>query len=136
MRRIFQLIFLAILMLVLTYSTAFPKKRRPHPIKRKKQIRNSKQNNIIHNRITKKRHFIKAHDLNRDGTVNYLDKIMWINTHPVIQETVVITANNSNLLEDIDLNADGNIDQGEIDVWFSNYDANKDGIIIETELNL
>jgi len=137
MKKLLHFILLIAFFIILANYTVFAKRRPPRPLKHKKvnRLKKHHRNKIIHNHIMKKRKYYKKHDLNNDGVVNHLDKLVWINTHPVIQETIVITQEEENLLSDIDINGDGTIDQGEIDAWLDSYDSNNDGTITEEELN-
>lgn len=90
---------------------------------------------IIRNRILTQRNFVGTYDLNGDGVINYKDKIKWVNTHSTLPSTILINKQDNESLEDIDMNADGNIDQTDIDIWFQNYDLDGNGQISEDEFS-
>ena len=132
-------IILTILLLTITQTNVFARRkpvRRRHRIRpHRKRVLSPAKRTVLDNRIMKKRHYIRKHDLNGDGIVDYKDKIKWINTHPVITETVIITEENNNLLSDLDLNEDGLISPDEVKTLFDNYDTKGDGKITEEEIS-
>ena len=139
MKRKYIGIALAILLLTIAQANVFaarrPARYRHKVPARKRRVLPPARRAEVHNKIMRQKYYIKRHDLNGDGVVNYRDKVRWINTHPVITETVVITEENENLLSDLDINEDGSISPDEVKTLFEDYDTNGDGEITEEEIS-
>ena len=95
----------------------------------------NQKDQAIRNRIYKQNTYTIKNDLNKDGVIDYRDKIIWVNSNPQVTKTIVISEQDNEILTDIDVNEDGQIDQTDIDVLFSNYDTNRDGQISEAEFS-
>ena len=97
---------------------------------------------IPHRRVYRRKkcykyHYVKKHDINNDGTVNYKDKVLWLKKHHRTTTPIVIDvpaeADEETLLEEFDLNEDGQLDTNELEIAFESYDINEDGVLDEKD---
>jgi len=117
---------------ICSFSAPVPKKYYRHRtrIPRRRAYRRKKSH---------KYHYIKKHDINNDGTVNYKDKVLWLKKHHKTTTSIVIEApagtDEETLLEEFDINEDGQLDIYEIEVAFESYDINEDGVLDEKDFD-
>ncbi len=79
--------------------------------------------------------YVRDHDLNGDGIVDNRDRLMWAERHQVDLQNVLVSKENADLFEAMDVNNDGNIESWEIKQFYSKYDLNKNGVLEIDEID-
>lgn len=82
----------------------------------------------------KKHRYIKTHDLNGNGRVDIKDRLIWVGKYRAEFGTVIITEDNADLYEAMDLNNDGKLTKPELDEFYYRYDLNRNGTLEEFEI--
>ncbi|MFH1868372.1 MAG: EF-hand domain-containing protein [Candidatus Omnitrophota bacterium] len=89
----------------------------------------------IKKKNVKKNEYIRDNDFNHDGKVDAKDRLMWVNKKKPGIQPVLVSKENEDLLEIMDTNGDGSVDQKEMQAFYSTYDINSNGILENSEIN-
>ena len=80
---------------------------------------------------TSRSKYVKKHDLNNDGRVNATDKAILADKKT--QDTLVSTEHEG---VNMDMDGDGDVEDWEIEGFYSKYDVNEDGVLDSYELSI
>lgn len=80
------------------------------------------------------RRYDKKHDLNNDGAVNVKDRLLWIKKTTKTHTIVYVADDNKGLIDEIDLDGDGNVEDIEMMAFFEEYDTNRNGVLDDEEI--
>jgi len=84
---------------------------RPRPRLRRRAVRGT----VV--KPVKKYNYVKAHDLNGDGKVNAGDRYLWVKRRGTNVAPVILTVENIDIYEIMDLNNDGKVTQKEMELY-------------------
>jgi len=79
--------------------------------------------------------YIRSHDYNGDGVVNAKDRLRWVEINRATASTVLVSKENEDIIEIMDLNKDGRVDALEMKIFYEKYDINKDGTLDSVEIS-
>lgn len=82
----------------------------------------------------KKYSYIRAHDFNGDGAVDNRDRLRWLRAKATHYETVYISTENQDILEAMDIDGDGDVEDWEMRDFYNSYDVNKNGSLEDEEI--
>ena len=83
----------------------------------------------------KKYQYIRTHDYNHDGKVNAKDRLIWLNRKKGNYQPVLVSTENKDLIEVMDIDGDGNVESWEMQQFYKQYDLNKDGSLDDYEVD-
>jgi len=82
----------------------------------------------------KKYNYIREHDLNGDGKVDTRDQLIWLRNNKGSYELVYVSTENEDLVEIMDLDGDGDVEEWEMTQFYNDYDLDKDGVLEDEEI--
>ncbi|MBU1083529.1 MAG: hypothetical protein KKG84_00415 [Candidatus Omnitrophica bacterium] len=80
--------------------------------------------------------YIRSHDKNGDGVVDDRDRLLWLKEKHDVEPTVLVSTENEDIVEVMDLDSDGNVDAAEMQYFYSKYDIDGNGVLEEEEITL
>lgn len=77
----------------------------------------------------------KIHDLNNDGKVDGRDRLMWLRNKGGNYDPVLVSTDNEDIVNVMDLNGDGSVDKYEMKEFYNIFDLNGDGRLDDYEID-
>ena len=106
----------------------------PNPVRRVRRYR-ARQAIKRHKKAAKVYRYKRTHDINNDGVVNARDRLLWLKRKGGNYAKVLVSADNDDIVEVMDIDGDGNVEEWEMQAFYDNYDLNNDGVIDDYEMN-
>jgi Ca2+-binding EF-hand superfamily protein len=89
---------------------------------------------LLKSKVKKTYKYISSHDLNGDGKVDVKDRLIWLNNNRGNLPKVLVSKENEDLVEVMDVDGDGDVEDWELEGFYSNYDLNQDGVLDSKEI--
>ena len=67
--------------------------------------------------------------------MNAKDRLIWLNNKNGNYDSVYVSAENEDIVEAMDLNGDGDVEEWEMEQIYSTYDLNGNGTLEEAEID-
>ena len=83
---------------------------------------------------SKKYKYIRSHDYNKDGEVDVKDRLIWLNQNRGGSTVFYVSDENSDMVEIMDIDGNGNVEAWEMDQFYNEYDRNGNGILEDYEI--
>jgi len=141
-RRFFVVIFfIAFLLFMLTDAYGWMRPKRSTTIKKKTTVKKNitaKKKNMVQDAVKqnkqKRYKYVNTHDLNNDGKVNNRDRLIWLRNKDGAYDPVYVSGDNEDIVEVMDLDSDGNVEQWEMQQFYYSYDLNGNGVLEDGEI--
>ena len=82
----------------------------------------------------KRYNYIREHDLNGDDKVDTRDQLIWLRNKNGSYGLVYVSTENEDLIEIMDLDGDGDVEEWEMTQFYNDYDLDKDGVLEDEEI--
>ena len=76
----------------------------------------------------------KVHDVNNDGKVNIRDRLMWLKRKNKSYTPVLVSDENEDIVEVMDMDGDGSVEEWEMEGFYNQYDLNGNGTLEDVEI--
>ena len=112
-------------------SALLPLEVQSLPRHRRVRTRRAVRRTLVH----KKYEYKQEHDINNDGRVDVKDRLLWLRKNKGDTSVAYVSKENEDLIEMMDVDNDGDVEQEEMDEFYQKYDTNNNGVLEDEEIN-